>query len=683
MAPIPKMTIPVCLIENPLGEKLYVNPEALKLLEKISQPLVVVSVVGTYRSGKSYLMNKLSGNPRGGFSLGHTIKANTKGIWMWAVPHPKQCGHTLLLLDTEGLGDVEKGDKQNDRMIMSLAMLMSSAVIYNSRDVINQDAVDKLYSMIELHQNIMDKSTNQKKKTGGQEKAEEAKMAPYFVWVVRDFTLKPELGGHPVTADEYLENCIMDITPVKTPKAQHKNIMRGTIRSYFPKRKCFLFELPSSDKGVVNIMDRVSETQLQPGFVKETKNFCQYILDEVPAKRLRPEQSITGATFAHLIKSYIQVVTKEDISFLESSILKLSQEENTKALERSYDVYENRMRAQHVNTEQEFQQLHEVSVEGALDEFKKLYVKHEKDQAAYEEQLQSDLLKRKEKNWENCENSSRKKCKALIEELISGMDKGIKERKYHVVGGHNRFVADKNRILKKYNQEPDKGVKAEEVIQEYLKQLEDIESIILQTDQALSAKKPKLLKVVDPSDCKQLTQYIQSYQLPTERSYRILIQLFGYAGHGKSSFVNSCLCVVGYNHYQDHAGEATSYGGKTIDRRGYKLTDSITVVDNRGFSKMDSPEAWEIYAQLCNFVALNEIVLWNKSLKERIEQLTKEEQEEKPDIIVPVLIYSSEQSLGDLEYERIIDFLKRAQKLTEWCPELYSVFKMRSSQRFI
>lgn len=43
-----------------------------------------------------------------GFALGSTIESKTKGIWMWCVPHPSKQGHTLVLLDTEGLGDVHK-----------------------------------------------------------------------------------------------------------------------------------------------------------------------------------------------------------------------------------------------------------------------------------------------------------------------------------------------------------------------------------------------------------------------------------------------------------------------------------------------------------------------------------------------------------------------------------------------
>lgn len=46
--------------------------------------------------------------PLAGFRLGSTVQSETKGIWMWCVPHPSKPDRTLVLLDTEGLGDVEK-----------------------------------------------------------------------------------------------------------------------------------------------------------------------------------------------------------------------------------------------------------------------------------------------------------------------------------------------------------------------------------------------------------------------------------------------------------------------------------------------------------------------------------------------------------------------------------------------
>ena len=55
---------PICLVENQ-KEQLMVNPEALEILNNISQPVVVVAIAGLSRTGKSYLMNRLVGQNHG------------------------------------------------------------------------------------------------------------------------------------------------------------------------------------------------------------------------------------------------------------------------------------------------------------------------------------------------------------------------------------------------------------------------------------------------------------------------------------------------------------------------------------------------------------------------------------------------------------------------------------------
>ena len=40
---------------------------------------------------------------------------------MWCVPHPEKPNHTLVLLDTEGLGDVEKVRNRDSFLISLLA----------------------------------------------------------------------------------------------------------------------------------------------------------------------------------------------------------------------------------------------------------------------------------------------------------------------------------------------------------------------------------------------------------------------------------------------------------------------------------------------------------------------------------------------------------------------------------
>ena len=44
--------------------------------------VAVVAIAGLYRTGKSYILNKIIGR-EGGFSVGPTVKACTKGIWIW------------------------------------------------------------------------------------------------------------------------------------------------------------------------------------------------------------------------------------------------------------------------------------------------------------------------------------------------------------------------------------------------------------------------------------------------------------------------------------------------------------------------------------------------------------------------------------------------------------------------
>uniref|UniRef100_A0A3B3R775 GB1/RHD3-type G domain-containing protein n=1 Tax=Paramormyrops kingsleyae TaxID=1676925 RepID=A0A3B3R775_9TELE len=197
------MLEPICLIENTTKNELKVNQEAVAILSSFHQPVVVVSIVGMYRTGKSYLMNRLAGKNKG-FALGSTIQSKTKGIWMWCVPVPGR-EQTLVLLDTEGLGDVEKGDDKNDHWIFSLAVLLSSTLIYNSIGTINNVAVMNLQYVTELTKHIKVKSNDEDEADAS---AEYVRFFPSFIWAVRDFTLDLEANGKPITADEYLENSL-------------------------------------------------------------------------------------------------------------------------------------------------------------------------------------------------------------------------------------------------------------------------------------------------------------------------------------------------------------------------------------------------------------------------------------------------------------------------------------------
>lgn len=55
-----------------------VNHETRDFLRKLDGPLGIISVAGMYRTGKSYLLNRMLLNQSKGFDVGPTINACTK-----------------------------------------------------------------------------------------------------------------------------------------------------------------------------------------------------------------------------------------------------------------------------------------------------------------------------------------------------------------------------------------------------------------------------------------------------------------------------------------------------------------------------------------------------------------------------------------------------------------------------
>jgi predicted GTPase len=125
------------------NDPLRITEEGHSILSSSDEPVVIITIVGKYRTGKSFLMNKIYGK-NSGFPLGGSIQSKTKGIWMWHRRHNEKPGHRLLLLDTEGLYDVEKGDDTYDMKLFTLAILLSSVVVFNVTGILDSVMIQHL-----------------------------------------------------------------------------------------------------------------------------------------------------------------------------------------------------------------------------------------------------------------------------------------------------------------------------------------------------------------------------------------------------------------------------------------------------------------------------------------------------------------------------------------------------------
>ncbi|KAL2098618.1 hypothetical protein ACEWY4_005098 [Coilia grayii] len=324
------MNEPICLINTGRDESMSVQQGALQILEQIQQPVVVVAVVGLYRTGKSYLMNRLAGRQRG-FALGGSIESKTKGIWMWCVPHPFKDGHTLVLLDTEGLGDVEKGDDKHDTWIFCLALLLSSTLVYNSLGTIDNIALEKLQFVTELTEHIRVKSSDHSRKT------ELMCIFPSFVWTVRDFTLELALNGKPITADDYLENSLK-LKSGPSPEVTRRDLVRRSLREFFAVRRCFVMDRPASAEKMKR-MEQLTDADLEPSFVQQAQQFCSYIHQQAPAKTMRGGRGLTGRMLGSLAETYVEAIRSGKVPCLESAVESLAKIHNSRAVAEALEFY--------------------------------------------------------------------------------------------------------------------------------------------------------------------------------------------------------------------------------------------------------------------------------------------------------------------------------------------------------
>ncbi|XP_016052699.1 PREDICTED: guanylate-binding protein 6-like isoform X2 [Miniopterus natalensis] len=522
MASIPSMVAPICLVENS-NEQLSVNQEALQILDQISQPVVVVAIVGLYRTGKSYLMNRLVGQNHG-FPLGSTVQSETKGIWMWCVPHPSKTDCTLVLLDTEGLGDVEKGDPKNDSWIFALAVLLSSTFVYNSMSTINHQALEHLHYVTELTELIRAKSSPTS--DGVEDFSEFVSFFPDFIWTVRDFTLELMLTGCPITEDEYLENALK-LIPGMDPKIQRSNLPRECIRHFFPKRKCFVFDRPTNDKKLLANIEKIEEHQLDPQFQEQTQNFCYHIFTQARTKTLREGIIVTGKRLKTLVVTYVDAINSGGVPCLENAVTALAQLENSAAVQKAAEHYSQQMDQLvefPTDTLQELLDLHAACEKEAIAIFMEKSFRDEN------QVFQKHLVMIRDKKDEfvrRNEEASTKYCEAELEQLSVNLLESISAGIFSVPGGYELYMEAKDRIERDYWQVPRKGVKAKAVLQSFLRSQVAIGKSILQADRALTDKEKAMAeerarKEAAEKEQELMTQKLQEQQQQMEAQKRSL-----------------------------------------------------------------------------------------------------------------------------------------------------------------
>nr|XP_032835708.1 guanylate-binding protein 1-like [Petromyzon marinus] len=543
-SPYPSMPLPFIMTDD--TGRFYINEDTAQVLGRIKKPVVVVAIAGKYRTGKSFLMNRLTkavkpvlkpdmdpkfamkrtvGFIRGvnldrrrvvqrpepekhvhpllvvgytvrypqddsficlassGFSLGKTVQSHTKGIWVWPVRHPRDERKCLLLLDTEGLGDVEKANGEHDIWLFVMAVLLSNILVYNTVGTLDHSGLEQLQYVKDVAQYV--KATVETHKDNPKDLN---KYFPSLIVCVRDFTLTLELNGYPCTADDYMEHCFRIRKP-ETQRGQEEanktfNKQRDIMCHYFKKRKCFTFPMPVNPEDLSKL-ETIPDKDLKPGFIKVANEFTSHIHQEVKYKNI-DGVILTGQLFLQVAEMYIAAQRSGDMVCIENTRVQVVQLANLQVVEDAKELYRKEVENILVDFPLKTCQLykdHEKCMEKAMDLFYCHAVldwehTHEKELMKHMENMCKRLVTHNKQQ-------SQEKCRIRLKELYWLVDEQYQD--FMQPGGFMKYQAMMKKIEEDYFETTGLGDEMTSMYKEFLEQNKESGKAILMVDKTLTS----------------------------------------------------------------------------------------------------------------------------------------------------------------------------------------------------
>ncbi|XP_077492666.1 atlastin-2-like isoform X2 [Amblyomma americanum] len=338
----------VPLFKSEHHEDLELDVAALKRLlmdDRVKdKPVVVISVAGAFRKGKSFLLNFFircllnqctsnwlfkSDGKLDGFAWRGGWERETVGIKLWneifLVPTPEGQEVAVVLMDTQGTFDGNSTMKES-ATIFSLSTMLSSVQIYNLSQRIAQDDLQHLQFFCEYGKLVQKEVTD----------------APFqkLVFLIRDWSYSHQLSFGEEGGREYLHQCLK--VSEDTPEELRK--LREGVKSSFEEIICFLMPHPGTKVAEdPNFNGCLSDAE--PNFTQHLGEFVSSIAhpENLHPKRIRGA-NITCKQLCVLIQVYGEAFKKSDIPTPQSALEATAKAMNAAALAEAGAFYVRGMR---------------------------------------------------------------------------------------------------------------------------------------------------------------------------------------------------------------------------------------------------------------------------------------------------------------------------------------------------
>ncbi|CAI4232036.1 unnamed protein product [Auanema sp. JU1783] len=260
----------------------------LSSFQSFGKIVVIISVAGAFRKGKSFLLNffleylySLQKSQQTettlewltddcqlhGFHWRAGAKRDTLGIWVWGEPIMIEGANgesfAVLLMDTQGTFD-NNSTYQQCMTVFALSTILSSLQIYNVVDNIQEDSLQHLSLFVEYGRLAMN------------EVSQFGKPFQTLVFCVRDFKNPDEFGYGSAGGSEFLAN----VLTTTEEQADELRSVREQLAECFEETLCYLLPHPGH---------RVAERQSFRGHVKDLRPIFREELKKMVPSLLNPQ----------------------------------------------------------------------------------------------------------------------------------------------------------------------------------------------------------------------------------------------------------------------------------------------------------------------------------------------------------------------------------------------------------
>jgi hypothetical protein len=434
-----------------------------------------VTIAGKYKTGKSFLMNKLLNLPGNALPVDPSQDVCTKGVWMWSKPiYVEKDNLYLFFLDAEGSRDPNKTTTHDDKLY-SLLSILSNFLIYNSMGSIDENTIFDLEWITRLtkYAQVSEDDTSEQVLSY---------YTPKLIWALRDFVIDlQDTKGNTISPTQYMESVMMDPAAFNKSTDANKKI-RLAFSNLFKDRECITFPKPGND---VKKFPYANNNELKPEFTKQINALRDRILSRISPKQIKGV-NLTMKMFITLVQQFTEYYNASAPVNISLGWQYVVESEANDAFEESRELYDIALQQflgdESIRNVQELFNILKNIRDSTLERFDKFIAAIENNECVLD---QRNRLKNYMDEYElRVLNQNNNRSHQFNLDLLEQLSAHLREsgnRKIYTIDKISNFNDDFQQFLEDYEQQASEGEKTTALI-DYLKQLEpELIHLLIQT----------------------------------------------------------------------------------------------------------------------------------------------------------------------------------------------------------